>query len=245
MKRWLLLLTACTHTTELVPPRADAAVVDAQLSLPDAGVQAPCGNGACACSNGIDDDLDGLRDGFDPECSAPFDNREDSFAIGAHGEDQDTKCQDCFFDDDSGGECKRARSCALDGTPASGTGACRSCTVEPSCKDSCLPRVPNGCDCYGCCEVWRDGARLPPVLLTQDCSLANLTNPDVCTPCTPAIGCVNPCETCELCTGRTLQDLPASCGNAATCEGAVTCASEADCPSLHYCLQGCCVPTTY
>jgi hypothetical protein len=245
MKRLLLLLTACTHTTDLVSPRADAAVADAQVSRPDAAVLALCGNAACMCSNGIDDDGDGLSDGFDPECSAPFDDREDSFATGVHGEGQDSKCQDCFFDDDSGGECKRARSCALDGTTASGTGACRSCTVEASCSDSCLPRVPNGCDCYGCCEVWRDGARLDYVLLSETCSLATLDSPTSCVRCMPATDCANPCGTCELCTGRSLRDLPASCGNTATCEGATACASEADCPSLHYCLQGCCVPTVF
>ncbi|HEX5655704.1 MAG TPA: hypothetical protein VFX59_00850 [Polyangiales bacterium] len=239
-----LLLVACTRTTELVPPRVDAQTPDAQALPSEAGVLALCGNAPCACANGLDDDGDGLSDGFDPECSAPFDNHEDSFATGVHGEGQDTKCQDCFFDDDSGG-CKRARSCALDGTAASGTGACRSCELAPTCTESCLPRVPNGCDCYGCCEIWRDGALLANVLLSASCSLATLDDVAKCVRCTPATDCSNPCGSCELCTGRTLRDLPASCGNTASCEGATACAGETDCPSGYYCQQGCCTPTSY
>jgi hypothetical protein len=244
MKRLVLcFLFACTRTTELVPSLPPDA--GSPTPVVEAGVAARCDNGPCACSNGLDDDGDGLLDGFDPECSAPFDDREDTFATGVHGEGQDMKCQDCFFDDDSGGTCKRARSCALDGTPASGTGACRSCEPEASCSDSCLPRVPNGCDCYGCCQVWREGVPVANVLLSASCSLATLDDPTQCVRCVQASACQNPCGTCELCTGRTLADLPASCGNAAVCERAVSCASEAECPALHYCLQGCCVPSSY
>lgn len=248
---WLaFLLVACTRTSVLVSPRDDAGVpppaTDAVVAQPpEASVLALCGNRPCACSNGFDDDGDGLVDGFDPECSAAFDDSEDSFATGVHGEGQDTKCQDCFFDDDSGGTCKRARSCALDGTPSSGTGACSSCAVEASCASSCLPRVPNGCDCYGCCQVYRAGIAVANVLLTPGCSLATLDDQALCVRCQPAADCANPCSDCELCTGRTLADLPSRCGGVARCEGGPACTREADCPAMQYCLQGCCTPTVF
>ncbi|HYQ14706.1 MAG TPA: hypothetical protein VEQ58_03080, partial [Polyangiaceae bacterium] len=38
--------------------------------------------GSSACSNGIDDDGDGLIDGFDPECTGLADDDEGSFATG-------------------------------------------------------------------------------------------------------------------------------------------------------------------
>ncbi len=246
MRRLLLCcLFGCTQTTTLVPSLApDSATPDSATPV-EAGAVASCGNVACACSNGLDDDGDGLVDGFDPECSAAFDNHEDSFATGVHGEGQDQKCQDCFFDDDSGGACKRARSCALDGTDSSGTGACRSCAIEAACTESCLPRVPNGCDCYGCCQVWRAGAPAATVLLSARCSLAALDDASLCTRCVQAADCLNPCGDCELCTGRGLGDLPARCGNAAVCEGGLGCTLGADCPALQYCLQGCCVPSGF
>jgi hypothetical protein len=242
MKRLLALslLCACTRTSELVSP------VDAgrPYVASEGGVVALCGTVACQCSNGVDDDHDGLTDGLDPECTAPFDNDENTFATGVHGEGQDKKCQDCFFDGDSNSACKRARSCALDGTTSSGTGACRSCSVGPSCSDSCLPRVPNGCDCFGCCQVWHNGIRAATVLLEASCTLAELGDPTKCVPCTQAPDCLNTCGECELCTGRSLADLPPSC-DAATCEGALSCASNADCPALTYCQQGCCLTVGY
>lgn len=242
MKRTFVLiaLASCTNDTELVRPRGEDASLPAPIVM-EAGV-ALCGNAACACSNGVDDDLDQRIDGFDPECSSPSDNFEDSFATGVHGEGQDKKCQDCFFDDDSGGDCRRARSCSLDGTSSSGTGNCKTCEVAASCGESCLARVPNGCDCYGCCEVWRDGAPVAKnVLLDDTCSLANLDDASKCVPCTPASDCRNPCGDCELCMGRSPSDLPASCTAGFTCEGAIRCDSSADCGDGRYCQQGCCL----
>src|SRR5690349_6632151 len=85
---------------------------------------------------GKEDDLDGLSDGFDPECSGAFDDDESTFATGVHGEDKDARCQDCYFDGNSGpGDdgCRRASSCALDGTASGGTGACSTCTPSTQC----------------------------------------------------------------------------------------------------------------
>jgi hypothetical protein len=35
--------------------------------------------GDLECSDCVDNDMDGKIDGFDPECSGPIDDREDSF----------------------------------------------------------------------------------------------------------------------------------------------------------------------
>src|ERR1051326_4622872 len=57
-------------------------------------------NGNCApgnpqCSNWIDDDHDGLIDGFDPECTGPADNDEATFATGIPGDNKAPVEQDC------------------------------------------------------------------------------------------------------------------------------------------------------
>lgn len=59
-------------------------------------------NGPYQCSDCVDNDEDGKIDGFDPECTGPHDNREDSFATGIPGDNMDPTDQECFFDGDSG-----------------------------------------------------------------------------------------------------------------------------------------------
>ena len=54
------------------------------------------------CSDGIDNDGDGLIDSADPECTGPADNDESSFATGIPGDNMDACKQDCFFDGNSG-----------------------------------------------------------------------------------------------------------------------------------------------
>jgi hypothetical protein len=58
--------------------------------------------GDIQCSDCVDNDMDGKIDGFDPECSGPIDDREDSFATGIPGDNIDATMQDCFFDGNSG-----------------------------------------------------------------------------------------------------------------------------------------------
>src|SRR5690606_34444434 len=71
-------------------------------------VDAPPFSGECTvggtveCSDCADNDADGKIDGFDPECSGPADDREDSFATGIPGDNMDATDQDCFFDGNSG-----------------------------------------------------------------------------------------------------------------------------------------------
>ena len=57
----------------------------------DGRVEVLCGSSPCACSDGLDNDGDGLVDGFDPECTSPFDNDEGSFATGIPGDNVDPK----------------------------------------------------------------------------------------------------------------------------------------------------------
>jgi len=240
---WLLWITvaACTRTHELVPAPRDAGVASDAAIVP---VAADCQGHPCACSNGIDDDGDELIDGFDPECTSASDDYENSFATGVHGEDQTQKCQDCFFDSNSGrgsDDCNRARSCALDGTATGGTGACRAtCEVGEACRESCAPLAPNGCDCFGCCGVFLDGVEVY-VLLSDTCSLAALKEADKCTRCMPSTECMNPCGRCELCAGRRARDLPSDCAAGYACDDAVTCRHTSDCASSEYCQQGCCL----
>jgi hypothetical protein len=214
-------------------------------SFDDAGL-IQCGKHACACSNALDDDDDLGIDAQDDECIGPADDDERSFATGAERDDA-RACQDCFFDANSGGGndgCRRASSCATDGNPQSGSGSCRSCEVTESCVDRCRPLTPNGCDCFGCCEVHLQDGTLRNVMLRAGCSVATLSDPDVCQACIKAVECENPCEDCELCLGKGPADLPASCGGTghACGDGEAVCDSTHPCPPAHYCQWGCCLP---
>jgi len=260
----VLLATACstrTHNLASSPdedasadagdPSDDAGASDADVSDADAfegGFPLPtydggvvyCGARACACSNGEDDDGDGIVDGDDPECTGAFDDDERTFATGVPDEQRAPKCQDCYFDRVPGRDvCNRASSCPLTGTPGNGNGQCSTCAVQASCRDQCAPLAPNGCDCFGCCEVWRDGERFE-IMLEASCSIEALGDPTRCTSCIRAADCVNPCETCELCPGRALRDLPPECIGY-TCAGSDPCRRSSDCGGAEYCQFGCCL----
>ncbi|HEX4352345.1 MAG TPA: hypothetical protein VHZ95_05510, partial [Polyangiales bacterium] len=109
----LSLLLACTveRTNVVSDPPADPPVqTDGAAPPPDAAsvrdgaiAQQPsarCGKHDCACDDGIDNDGDGLVDGFDPECSGSFDDDESSFGIGKPN--KQGACRDCFWDDNAG-----------------------------------------------------------------------------------------------------------------------------------------------
>lgn len=258
----LLALPACTtHTRNLALSEMDGgrdAAADGALDAHDDASDAEpwdgsllpvrdadvvyCGIAPCACSNGRDDDEDGLADGDDPECTGAFDNYEDNFATGVPDEERDPKCQDCYFDRVPGRDvCNRPTSCAINGTPQNGTGQCPSCGVPPACADHCSRLAPNGCDCFGCCEVFRDGLRFE-ILLRRSCTVDALGDTTRCTPCIRARDCQNPCEPCELCPGKTLSDLPIECVGY-TCVDTTLCRTSADCAASEYCQNGCCLIT--
>jgi len=152
-------------------------------------IDAPPFDGTCTpggpqCSNCIDDDHDGYIDGFDPECTGPFDNDESSFATGIPGDNKDAINQDCFFDGNSGGGddgCNQHVCCLLGATTKA---ECQtdlvglvnnptqegnkydvtkcfaplgSAVMPAKCAMVCGPITPPGCDCFGCCTVCEPG----------------------------------------------------------------------------------------
>jgi hypothetical protein len=227
-----------------------------------------CGGSGCQCNNGIDDDGDGLIDGFDTECVSPYDNDEGTFATGIPGDNSDPKWQDCFFDGNSGAGddgCRYSTKCLTGELPMTDP----DCTVTQDCIDFCAPMTPNGCDCFGCCEVTDHEGVEHFVFVTGACSTDKLDDPKTCIPCTQSDQCGNECGECELCPGMTPQDLPASCtpppqddgaagaggtdgaGGAAgappdvpnyTCDnGMPVCALDIPCQDGQFCMNGCCM----
>jgi len=181
--------------------------------------------GSTQCSDGIDNDGDGLIDYDDPECVGPLDNDEGSFATGIPGDNIDACKQDCFFDGNSGmGDdgCQWQLKC----DPRSNEPKCpysasyasqhqTECSVASSqsqaCIDYCQRLVPNGCDCFGCCLI--PGAPTP-IRLAATCTAAKFGDPTACPPCTQVTQCANPCDHCEICIGK--PTLPADCGEPPT-----------------------------
>lgn len=214
------------------------------------------GLGTTQCSDGKDNDGDGLIDGFDPECTGPFDNDESSFATGIPGDNRDPKWQDCFFDGNSGGGddgCRYSTDCLTGAIPETS----KDCQLTQQCLNNCMWRVPNGCDCFGCCSVYTSNGQHVDIEIGASCTLDNVNDTTACPRCTKSTQCNNTCDTCELCIGKTVADLPASCAPAdagtpgpdaappppaytCTTPGQTTCASSADCPNGGYCAQGCC-----
>lgn len=180
-------------------------VLDPSWTIPDELLL--CDDGPCQCANGIDDDGDGQVDGFDMECTGPYDDDEGSFATGIPGDNRDWKWQDCFFDGNSGGGddgCRYHSDC-LTGVLEQDH---QDCEVTQQCLEYCITRTPNGCDCFGCCTVIQyDGTEIN-ILISDQCSEEHL---DQCTTCVPNTNCINECGECELCPGRTVEDLPEKC----------------------------------
>jgi hypothetical protein len=208
-------------TVDVPLPGSSVDAGDASLStdatgspfpISDAG-QVLCGSAPCACSDGEDDDEDGLIDLADPECVSSWDNDEASFATGISGDNRDEACQDCFFDGNSGSGndgCRLPSSCLREGNASSGQGSCDSCEQTEVCTTFCKAYTPNGCDCFGCCGVQLENGNVVNVALGSGC---NIDGNDVtgCDSCVPNDSCRNTCGTCELCPGKTLADLPAEC----------------------------------
>ena len=200
-----------------------------------------CDSAACACEDGIDNDADGETDGFDTECTGPNDDDEGSFATGIAGDNIDPKWQDCFFDGNSGAgddKCRYHTDCLTGGPEATP----ENCSVTQQCLDFCVPRTPNGCDCFGCCNILGADGVQHNVLISVQCDADHLED---CESCIPTEECGNTCGECELCPGKTAADLPESCqpdaGTPYQCEGGLTqCEASADCTAGYYCSFGCC-----
>jgi hypothetical protein len=248
-------------------PDADPLAPDADPLAPDAGIDATpappgCSSlpGATQCNNCLDDDSDGLADGFDPECTGAEDLDEGSFATGIPGDNRDARKQDCFFDGNSGGgqDCAWHTCCLLD-NPATAENECpqdlrqgydpAACATaqSDSCIRDCAPLTPPGCDCFGCCTVCvgddcRDILLNPAV--TPECDGSNL---EACLSCTKNTECgSDSCDDsptdCVLCPGQTAEDLPDTCGGENSCPGDMaSCTTDAECGVFQYCSTGCCI----
>jgi len=194
--------------------------------LPDAmnpGNLVPCGpsQDVLACSDGNDNDGDGLIDALDPECTGPCDNSEGSFELDIPGVNKDCK-QDCYWDYDSGAgqdDCDWNHRCDPKSPGAVYKATCAydasftACTTTQSqqCLDFCLPITPNGCDCFGCCEVYVNGVKYKDTIYLGSGTTCTAKTPQNCAPCTQQVGCMNGCGECELCLGKTVKDLPPKC----------------------------------
>lgn len=184
-------------------------------------VPVPCGGKVYGCADCIDNDSDGRVDWNDPDCLGPCDNNESGFNINIPGSDPSGCTMECYFDADNGtgnDECdwdytcdsynqfikaEGDKHCPFDESP-SAVEYCdglRASQAE-ACNRVCEPLVPNGCDCWGCCQL--DGEYR--YVGTPGCTLDNLSG---CDPCTPVPSCENKCGECELCIGMTT--LPAHC----------------------------------
>jgi hypothetical protein len=166
-----------------------------------------CNGEACACADGVDNDLDGVADGFDIECTGPNDDDEGSFSTGISGDNRDPFWQDCFFDGNSGAgddHCRYHTECLSGEREATSD----SCTVSDDCINYCAQRTPNGCDCFGCCTITDENGDERSFVISDQCDGDDL---DACQSCTPTDQCGNECGDCELCPGKLIEDLPDSC----------------------------------
>lgn len=215
-----------------------------------------CVPGPTECTNCVDDDDDGLVDGFDPECTGALDDDESSFGTGVQGDNQNPKIQDCFFDGNSGGGddgCAYHTCCQLD---TGGPFQCpawlqpptyhpEDCTISAECIANCAPLTPPGCDCFGCCTICYDGECrdvLTNPAVAPACAPEVITDPGTCPPCVKA-DCGGDCDPleCILCPGQTEDDLPPQCEENECPGGQSNCATSTDCAAGQFCSAGCCI----
>ena len=201
-----------------------------------------CGTHTYACGNCLDDDGDGLVDQADPDCLGPCSNGEGpTLATMIPGAGNAPCKQDCFFDQDSGSGndgCYWDHACDPHEKAPSYSPENSSCAYNPNtkfpmglgtcadllanqpaqCKAYCPPITPNGCDCFGCCDLPGGSGNFVYLGSTADgspggtptCTLADVNDPTKCHPCLPVQGaCYKPCLHCDLCLGKTT--LPADC----------------------------------
>jgi len=201
-------------------------------TVTDAGTDAgwgPTGDGGCQpvlcaghlyqCGDCIDNDNDGLVDWQDPDCLGPCDNNESGYDLGIPGGGNAPCKLDCYFDSNSGSgnddchwnsQCDplapEAAQCPYDSTML-GSMDCPA-TQSAQCQNVCAPLTPNGCDCFGCCELPAGSGKYVfigtgHVDKNPTCTLANATDTSKCAPCTPVQACLKTCGRCQLCLGKT------------------------------------------
>jgi hypothetical protein len=225
------------------------------------------------CGDCIDNDGDGLIDSHDPDCTGPCDNTEDSYFGGIPGQNNAPCRQDCYFDQDTGSgndQCYWSQDCdplsVAPAYPPSGDSHCvykpdamipgsgSTCAglmaaQSPTCSNYCLPITPNGCDCFGCCELPADSHKFVWIGSSMQnagtCDAAHVNDPAACHPCTPVTSCLNSCDPCEVCVGRTAPLASCATPGASRCpitQAACGQPGEPDCALDSYCITGCCAP---
>ena len=255
---------------------AGGALLDAAIDRGDAAAPKEtirtCQGKTFQCGDTLDNDGDGLVDAADPDCVSVCGWSEKT--AGPTGKVGDSCAQDCFYDPDPGSgndQCHRAFYCdshmvAPKFDPRPNKASCgpydstkkvagidATCselkTKQPSgCASYCGPLTPNGCDCFGCCELpsgsnnWRYlGSTDKTEVFT--CTSKDFNDPEKCRPCDPVPACLNKCDKCEVCLGG--QKPGAGCGKAQQCPAGVpTCGAPGEpfCPKETYCVTGCCMP---
>ncbi len=241
-----------------------------------------------ACGDLLDNDGDGKIDYQDPDCLGTCDATEDSFYGGIPGQAGPGCIVDCYFDQDSGAGndgCYWNHACDSNSVapnyypePENGSkceynpnantpGTSSSCAELDAmqadvCHNYCGPLTPNGCDCFGCCELPPGGGKfvflgsLDKATGLPSCKLADLADPEKCHPCEPVDACLNGCGKCELCVGK--DTLPPECfpdggaggsggsggsGDTMQCPAGIQpCGlpGQAECQINYYCITGCC-----
>lgn len=214
---------------------------------------AECQGHVYECGDLVDNDSDGLLDSQDPDCLGPCDNTEDSYYGGIPGQAGPACLVDCYWDQDSGSgnddchwnhqcdplsvapdyhpESIEGATCAYDADAKTAGAQDSSCAElsaaqSDSCLNFCRPLTPNGCDCFGCCELPAGSGK--HVWLGSDsagtkdgsCTMDGVSDPSKCEPCTPVPGCLNDCDECEVCLGK--PTVPDSCFTGGTGGGTST-----------------------
>jgi len=262
-------LDGCVHQPD------DAACGCGEECLPAiGGCGSDCNLAYCdghlyGCGDCEDNDLDCDVDDQDANCFGPCSDNEDGLDGLIPGQDNAPCKHDCYWDGDSGSgnddcywshECDplepSATTCEYDATAGipgyPGNNDCVNALASQSaeCEAFCEELAPNGCDCFGCCEVdVGNGATVTVYLGSKvdgdgdsTCDVENLENPDLCHPCTQVPACINTCDDCEICFGDDGQ-LPPECGGEQTCPvGQQQCGQvgQDPCPEGEFCLTGCC-----
>jgi hypothetical protein len=225
----------------------------------------PCRGKQYDCGNCEDDDQDGQIDALDSDCLGPCDDDESALRTGLVLIETGACKQDCYFDGDNGAgndKCEWSHRCdelsVAPNYPPSGDARCEydptgmpmgvNCAALaaeqlPQCTEECLPVVPNGCDCFGCCEVPGRSGEFHFIGLmsaTAACTLDTVEDAEACPPCSPVRSCMNECDDCEVCVGR---PKPAGCDPGNGCPpGQAACdMSNEPCDYGEYCVTGCCV----
>jgi hypothetical protein len=261
------MLDACTHQ-----PDNSLCLCGETCNADGCGnncVVTKCQGKVYQCGDCLDNDADcGIDVGGDDMCFGPCDNNEAGLKGNIPGQNSAPCKQDCYFDGDTGAgndDCFWSHKCdpnevAPDFYPegpacaydpnANIPGSNQSCAqlqVSQSqiCLDFCGPLTPNGCDCFGCCDV--PGAPTPIWLGSVDgngdgsCTLADIADPTKCHPCQIVSGCFNTCDNCEICLGK--PTLPPECLCQECPPGAQLCGAPCGtpCSPLEFCNNGCCV----